>query len=44
MSTSKMLEKINDAVEEAIRPILGKGAAMTAAELDVLTKIGRAHV
>ncbi len=38
MSTSKMLEKINDAVEEAIRPILGKGAAMTAAELDVLTK------
>lgn len=38
MSTSKMLEKINDAIEEAIRPILSKGAAMTAAELDVLTK------
>lgn len=38
MSTSKMLEKIHDAIEEAIRPILGKGAAMTAAELDVLTK------
>ncbi len=38
MSTNKILEKINDAVEEAIKPILGKGAAMTAAELEVLTK------
>lgn len=38
MSLNKTLEKINDAVEEAIRPIISKGAAMTAAELDVLTK------
>lgn len=34
----KTLEKIQDAVEEAIRPIIAKGAAMNAAELDVLTK------
>ena len=34
----KMLEKINDAIEEAIKPIINKGAAMTAAELEVLTK------
>ena len=33
-----MLEKINDAIEEAIRPFIAKGAAMNAAELDVLTK------
>lgn len=38
MSKNKTLEKINDAIEEAIRPIIGKGAAMNAAELDVLTK------
>lgn len=38
MSTNKTLEKINDAVEEAIRPIIAKGANMNAAELDVLTK------
>lgn len=38
MSTSKILEKINDAIEEAIRPIVAKGASMNAAELDVLTK------
>lgn len=38
MSTNKILEKINDAVEDAIRPIIAKGASMTAAELDVLTK------
>lgn len=38
MNTNKMLDKINDAIEEAIKPILGKGAAMTAAELEVLTK------
>ncbi len=38
MSTNKILDKINDAVEEAIRPIIAKGASMTAAELDVLTK------
>ena len=38
MGTNKILEKINDAVEEAIRPIISKGASMTAAELDVLTK------
>lgn len=38
MSTNKVLEKINDAVEEAIRPIIAKGANMNAAELDVLTK------
>ena len=38
MGTNKMLEKINDAVEEAIRPIIAKGASMSAAELDVLTK------
>ena len=34
----KTLEKIQDAVEEAIRPIIAKGASMNAAELDVLTK------
>lgn len=34
----KTLEKIQDAVEEAIRPIIAKGANMNAAELDVLTK------
>lgn len=38
MNNNKMLEKINDAVEEAIRPIIAKGASMSAAELDVLTK------
>lgn len=38
MSTNKILDKINDAVEDAIRPIIAKGASMTAAELDVLTK------
>lgn len=38
MSSDKMLEKIKDAVEEAIRPILGKGSAMSAAELDILNK------
>ena len=38
MSTNKTLEKIKDAVEEAIRPIIAKGAGMNAAELDVLTK------
>lgn len=34
----KTLVKIQDAVEEAIRPIIAKGASMNAAELDVLTK------
>lgn len=38
MSTNKILDKINDAVEDAIRPIIAKGASMTATELDVLTK------
>ncbi len=38
MSTAKTLEKINDALEDAIRPIIAKGANMNAAELDVLTK------
>lgn len=38
MSTNKILEKINDAIEEAIKPIVNKGAAMTAAELEALTK------
>lgn len=38
MSTNKMLDKINDAIEEAIKPIIGKGASMNAAELEVLTK------
>lgn len=38
MTTNKTLEKINDAIEEAIRPIISKGANMNAAELDVLTK------
>lgn len=33
-----ILEKINDAIEEAIKPIVNKGASMTAAELEVLTK------
>ena len=37
-NTNKILDKINDAIEEAIKPILGKGAAMTAAELEVLMK------
>lgn len=36
--SNKILEKINDAVEEAIRPIIAKGANMNAAELEVLTK------
>ena len=35
---NKILEKINDAIEEAIKPIVNKGASMTAAELEVLTK------
>lgn len=34
----KTLEKIQDAIEEAIRPIVAKGANINAAELDVLTK------
>lgn len=38
MSSNKILEKINDAVEEAIKPIIAKGSNMTAAELEVLTK------
>lgn len=38
MSINKTLEKINDALEDAIRPIIAKGANMNAAELDVLTK------
>lgn len=38
MNTNKILDKINDAVEDAIRPIIAKGASMTAAELDVLNK------
>lgn len=38
MSTTKTLEKIQDALEEAIRPIIAKGANMNAGELDVLTK------
>ena len=38
MSETKTLEKINDAIEEAIRPIIAKGANMNAAELDILTK------
>lgn len=38
MSTTKMLEKINDALEDAIKPIIAKGASMNANELDVLTK------
>lgn len=35
---STILDKINDAVEDAIRPIIAKGASMNAAELDVLAK------
>ena len=35
---NKILDKINDAIEEAIKPIVNKGASMTAAELEVLTK------
>lgn len=38
MSEHKTLEKINDAIEDAIRPIIAKGANMNAAELDILTK------
>ena len=38
MSTNKTLDKIQDAVEEAIRPIIAKGANINAAELDILTK------
>ena len=35
---NKILEKINDAIEEAIKPIVNKGASMTPAELEILTK------
>jgi len=38
MSTNKILDKINDAVEEVVKPIIVKGASMTVAEFDVLTK------
>lgn len=38
MSTNKILDKINDAVEEVVKPIVVKGASMTVAEFDVLTK------
>ena len=38
MEVNKTLEKVIDAVEEAIRPIIKKGEAMTAAELEWLTK------
>lgn len=38
MSSNKMLEKINDAIEESIKPILVKGSQINAAELEVLTK------
>lgn len=37
MST-KILEKINDAIEEAIKPIINKGAAMKPEEFEVLIK------
>lgn len=38
MSTNKLLDKINDAIEEAIKPIIAKGANINVAELDALTK------
>lgn len=38
MEMNKTLEKVIDAVEEAIKPIIKKGEAMTAAELESLTK------
>lgn len=38
MDSNKLLDKINDSLEDAIKPILGKGAAMTPADLESLTK------
>lgn len=38
MESNKLLEKINDSIEDAIKPILKKGEAMTPADLDNLTK------
>lgn len=38
MDSNKLLDKINDSIEDAIKPILGKGAAMTPADLESLTK------
>lgn len=38
MDNDKTLEKIRDSVEEAIRPLLKKGEAMTPADLESLTK------
>lgn len=38
MESNKLLEKINDSIEEAIKPILKKGESMTPADLESLTK------
>lgn len=38
METKKLLEKVKDNVEDAIKPILKKGEAMTPADLESLTK------
>lgn len=38
MDNDKTLEKIRDSVEDAIRPLLKKGEAMTPADLESLTK------
>lgn len=38
MESNKLLEKINDSIEDAIKPILKKGESMTPADLDNLTK------
>lgn len=38
MESNKLLEKINDSIEDAIKPILKKGESMTPVDLDNLTK------
>lgn len=38
MDNDKTLEKIRDSVEDAIRPLIKKGEAMTPADLESLTK------
>lgn len=38
MESDKILDKISEAIEEAIRPILKKGESMSTADLEVLNK------
>ena len=38
MDSNKFLEKISDSIEDAIKPIIAKGAAMTPADLENIAK------